>query len=80
MIGAPCYELAKFLMDLLSSFVGQCEHHIQNSVDFVNSSNILRLTSFDSLVCFDVVSWITLKLRYIGVAETVVFPGDSTTI
>ncbi|XP_046387273.1 uncharacterized protein LOC124156657 [Ischnura elegans] len=58
-IGSPTYNLARHLTNLLSPFVGQCEHHVTDSKQFVQTLKSIRLEETDILASFDVVSLFT---------------------
>jgi hypothetical protein len=42
-IGAPTYQLAKFLAGVLSPLVGHSIHHVKNSTEFVHTLSPLRV-------------------------------------
>ncbi|XP_046401606.1 uncharacterized protein LOC124167667 [Ischnura elegans] len=58
-IGAPTYQLARYLAGILSEHIGHGDHHIQNSSKFVKTIADMRLESTDIMVSFDVVSLFT---------------------
>ncbi|KAG8238076.1 hypothetical protein J437_LFUL017917 [Ladona fulva] len=58
-IGSPTYNLAKYLTKILSPFVGNREHHIENSASFVKILNSIHLDPEDIMVSLDVVSLFT---------------------
>ena len=67
-IGSPTYKLAKHLATLLKSLVGQSEHHIKNSKQFIDIIKTIKLEETDILVSFDVESLFTK----VPLAETLV--------
>ena len=54
-----CYNLARFISDLLSPLVGKSPHHIQNSQDFVASIKDLKLDDNEILTSYDVTALFT---------------------
>ena len=58
-IGSVCYNLARFLADLLSPLVGKSPHHIQNSQDFVEQIKDLKLEEDEILISYDVTALFT---------------------
>ncbi|XP_028394526.1 uncharacterized protein LOC114518725 [Dendronephthya gigantea] len=54
--GSPTYNLAKYLARILKPVVGQTEHHVVNSKEFVTNMQDVRLGKNEILVSFDVVS------------------------
>ena len=58
-IGAPTYELSKYLAGLLSQLTGNSAHHVKNSFQFIQISKSLRVQPEDIMVSFDVVSLCT---------------------
>ena len=58
-IGSVCYNLARFVSDLLSPLVGKSPHHIQNSQDFVASIKDLKLDDNEILTSYDVTALFT---------------------
>ena len=58
-IGSVCYNLARFISDLLSPVVGKSPHHIQNSQDFVTSIKDLKLDDKEILTSYDVTALFT---------------------
>ena len=58
-IGAPTYNLAKYLSGVLAPFVGRCEHHVKNSMEFVKTLQDIHVQSTDIMVSLDVVSLFT---------------------
>jgi hypothetical protein len=59
MIGAPTYGLAKHLVGLLGSQLGQSQHHVKKPKEFVRMLDTLRVIPEDILVIFDVISLFT---------------------
>ena len=53
-INAVTYELARFVAGIISSLVGQTEHHITNTQVFVEKIHDLKLEPDESIVSFDV--------------------------
>lgn len=49
-VGAPTYEVAKYLTGPLSSLVGQCMHHVKNWKEFIKFWGTLQLSPADLLV------------------------------
>jgi hypothetical protein len=58
-IGAPTYQLSKYLAGLLSEPTGKLKHHVRNSLQFVQILDSLRVQPEDIMVSFDVVSLFT---------------------
>jgi hypothetical protein len=58
-ISSPTYALAKYLRGLLSSLVGQSDHHIKNLEAFIQKLQGIQLNEADIVVSFDVVSLFT---------------------
>jgi hypothetical protein len=58
-IGAPTYQLAKFLTGILNPFVGRSIRHVKNSTEFVHTLSTLRVGPEDLMVSFDMVSLFT---------------------
>ena len=58
-IGSVCYNLARFISDLLSLLVGKSPHHIQNSQDFVTRIKDLKLDDNEILISYDVTALFT---------------------
>ena len=58
-IGSVCYNLARFVSDLLSPLVGKSPHHIQNSQDFVAQIKDLKLDEEEILTSYDVTALFT---------------------
>jgi len=58
-IGAPTYQLSKYLAGLLSQLIGNSAHHVKNSFQFVQVLESLRVQPEDLVVSFDVVSLFT---------------------
>ncbi|KAG8224413.1 hypothetical protein J437_LFUL001363 [Ladona fulva] len=58
-INSPTYLLAKYLPKLLAPFVGQNQHHIQNSTEFVRKLTQIKMELDDIIVSFDVGSLFT---------------------
>jgi hypothetical protein len=57
--GAPTYGPSKYLAGLLSSHLGQSQHHVKNSEEIVRTLDTLRVSSKDIVFSFDVVSFFT---------------------
>ena len=53
-IGSVCYNLARFISDILSPLVGKSPHHIQNSQDFVNKIKDLVVNDNELITSYDV--------------------------
>ncbi|XP_046393740.1 uncharacterized protein LOC124161462 [Ischnura elegans] len=49
-IGSPTYNLAKFLTNILSPHVGNCDHHIKNSSEFVKTLADFQLGEDDIIM------------------------------
>jgi hypothetical protein len=58
-IGAPTYLLAKHLAGLLGQLTGNSPHHVQNSGQFIQILDAIKLQPGDLMVSFDVVSLFT---------------------
>jgi len=58
-IGAPTYQLCKYLAGILSQLTGNSAHHAKNSIRFVQILESLRVQPEDLMVSFDVVSLFT---------------------
>jgi hypothetical protein len=58
-IGAPTYQLSKYLAGLLRQLTGKSAHHVKSSSQFVQILESLRLQPEDLMVRFDVVSLFT---------------------
>ncbi|XP_046388240.1 uncharacterized protein LOC124157496 [Ischnura elegans] len=58
-IGSQTYNLARHLTSLLFPFVGQCNHHVKNSAEFVRTLKTIQIEGQDMLVSLDVVSLFT---------------------
>ena len=58
-IGAPTYQLSKYLAGLLSQLTGNSAHHVKNPFQFVQILKSLRVRPKDLMVSFDVVSLFT---------------------
>ena len=52
-IGAPTYQLARFLARILSPLVGHSVHHVESSTQFVHTLSTLRVGPEDLMVSFD---------------------------
>jgi hypothetical protein len=55
-IGAPTYQLSKYLVGLLSPLMGRSSHHVKKSIEFVQTLGSLQVRPDDVMVSFDVVS------------------------
>lgn len=49
-IGAPNYGFARHLPDILAHFVGQCQNHIKNAMNFVEVVDMLNVSPIDLMV------------------------------
>ena len=58
-IGSVCYNLARFVADLLSPLVGKSPHHIQNSQDFVAKVKDLKVDETEVQTSYDVTALFT---------------------
>jgi hypothetical protein len=58
-IGAPSYQLSKYLAGLLNQLTGNLAHHVKKSFQFVQTLKSLRVQPEDLMVSFDVVSLFT---------------------
>ena len=58
-IGSVCYNLARFVADLLSPLVGKSPHHIQNSQDFVAKVKDLKVDDTEVQTSYDVTALFT---------------------
>ncbi|XP_046387506.1 uncharacterized protein LOC124157076 [Ischnura elegans] len=58
-ISSPTYNLAKYLTGILAPHVGVSEHHVKNSLEFVETIKEIRVDTTDILVSLDVVSFFT---------------------
>jgi hypothetical protein len=58
-IGAPTYQLSKYLAGLLTQLTGDSPHHIKNSTHFIQILNSIQIQPTDMMVSFDVVSLFT---------------------
>jgi hypothetical protein len=58
-IGAPTYQLSKYLAGLLSQLTGNSAHNVKNSFQFVRILESLRIQPEDLMVSFNVVSLFT---------------------
>ncbi|XP_046395026.1 uncharacterized protein LOC124162506 [Ischnura elegans] len=58
-INSPTYYVAKYLTGILTPFLGLSEHHVKNSLEFVNTLKGIRLDPTDLMVSLDVVSLFT---------------------
>jgi hypothetical protein len=58
-IGAPTYQLSKYLAGILSPFVGCSMHHVKISIEFAHTLGTLQVRPEDLMVSFDVVSLFT---------------------
>jgi hypothetical protein len=62
-IDQPTYGLKKHLAGLLGSQLGQLQHHVKNSDEFVCTLNTLRVSPEDILVSFNVIMLFRVPLR-----------------
>ena len=53
-IGSITYEVAKYLTEVIGPLVGKTEHHVKNSIDFVQKIKGLEVHPSQKLVSFDV--------------------------
>jgi hypothetical protein len=58
-IGAPTYQLFKYLAGLVSQLTGNSAHHVKNFFQFVQILEWLRVRPEDLMVSFDVLSLFT---------------------
>ena len=58
-IGAPTYQLSKYLAGLFSHLIKNSTHHVKNSIQFIQTFESLRVQPDDLTVSFDVVSLVT---------------------
>jgi hypothetical protein len=58
-IGAPTYQLSKYLASLLSQLLAKSKHHVRNSLQFVQTLDSLRVKPQDITVSFNVESLFT---------------------
>jgi hypothetical protein len=58
-IGAPTYQLSKYLAGLPNQLTGNSAHHVKNFFQFVHILESLRVLPDDLMVSFDVVSLFT---------------------
>jgi len=58
-IGAPTYQISKYLAGLLNRITGNSAHHVKNSFQFVQTLKSLRVQPEDLMVRFDLVSLFT---------------------
>jgi len=58
-IGAPTYQLSKYLAGILSQLTGNSAHHVKNSFHFIQILESLKVQSEGLMVSFDVVSLFT---------------------
>ena len=57
--GSPTYSLAQHLALILKPLVGNSEHHVVNSTDFIEQIRDIAIQSTDTLISFDVESLFT---------------------
>ena len=57
--GSPTYSLAQHLALILKPLVGNSEHHVVNSTDFIDQIQDLAIQNTDTLISFDVESLFT---------------------
>ncbi|XP_062849575.1 uncharacterized protein LOC134311850 [Trichomycterus rosablanca] len=67
MINSVTYNISKFLASILNPLVGSTEHHIQNTMDFVDKVKGVIIETEETMVSYDVTSLFTC----IPVAEAV---------
>jgi hypothetical protein len=58
-IGAPTYQLSKYLAGFLSQLTGKVTHHVRNSLQFVQTWDSIIVQPEELMVSFDVVSLFT---------------------
>jgi hypothetical protein len=56
---APTYQLAKHLAGLLGQLTGNSPHHVQDSGQFIQILDTIKLQPGDLMVSFDIVSLFT---------------------
>ena len=54
-IGSTTYELSRYFNKVLAPLVGNTEHHIRNTYDWVGKSRQFQLDDDEDVVSFDVV-------------------------
>ena len=54
-IGSTTYELSRYFNKVLAPLVGNTEHHIRNTYDWVGKSRQFQLDNDEDVVSFDVV-------------------------
>ena len=59
-VGSATYELSKFLKNILSVLVGNTEHTVKISAEFVELIEKINILDNESEVSFDVVNLFTL--------------------
>ena len=58
-IGSITYNISKYLASILSPLVGNSEHHVTSSKDFVDEISAVTVDPCETLVSFDVTSLFT---------------------
>ena len=58
-IGAPTYQLSKYLAGILGLFTGNTKHHVKNSFQFIQTLKSFKIKPDELMVSFDVVSLFT---------------------
>jgi len=58
-IGAPTYQLSKYLAGILSQLTGNSAHHVKNSLLFIQILECLRVQPEDLMVSFNMLSLFT---------------------
>uniref|UniRef100_A0A3Q3BJ18 Solute carrier family 8 member 2b n=1 Tax=Haplochromis burtoni TaxID=8153 RepID=A0A3Q3BJ18_HAPBU len=59
MINSVTYNISKFLASILNPLVGSSEHHIQNTLDFVEKVRDVIMEADETMVSYDVTSLFT---------------------
>ena len=58
-VGSVCYNLARFVVDILSPLVGKTVHHINNLQDFSSIVKALKVDDDEVLTSYDVTALFT---------------------
>lgn len=57
--GSPGFHMAKFMVEILQDIFDDKNHHVKNSVEFVNKLENMNIEEDECMVSFDVVSMFT---------------------
>jgi hypothetical protein len=54
-IGAPTYQISKYLAGLLNQLTGNSTHHVKNSSQFIQTMDAIKILPHELMVSFDMV-------------------------